>query len=521
MPSSASSRRPSAAASTPNAHRTIPNRSGRDSPDLDDSDSFTTPGRDSLSNLAVPGQFNTSTPSRQRKQRHTPQKWTENDVHRLVDLVTQPEYHSLLPNGRHSTSDSGGSTITKAVLCRQICRELWPNRPEDSSPVERIKSKIVQLHKQYKQKLATMGETGQGLLLEDIRPDTRVHRERQAVIQSLPWFEKWHRVALDRGSSDPTHVLTGGNGESGSSSQSPSIPERLELESHLRESGPPTQTQSVIDPRLRELMNSDHETTVTGRGIPTLTATSQTQDTEDALASNVLGGGDSSRAGRHKSVLGASTFLANNSLDDSSDESDGGVEVVQQPPTIVEDDDAPSSSSRSKKDKGKGKSKEDDRPAKSAIKRNAAREGISSSLIEIEDKKNQRAEKLDKEKTERLNLALQYKLEKRKLEVKEKELEAKEREREHERQMELEKLRKQGEIQTLQTLMQMQMHQPDRERVIRLAPSPSPEPPASKRARNKSPPTEMTIVTRSKSPQAQPSKTKSTTKRIDTFNFSD
>jgi hypothetical protein len=99
--------------------------------------------------------------------------WSDEQTDRLVEILYNNfSYQTALLSIRSSKEQERGQKVHKTTIYGNIFREIFGE--DQPMQVQRIKNRIVTLSRIYKEEMAKMGETGAGLLWDDIQPGTEV-----------------------------------------------------------------------------------------------------------------------------------------------------------------------------------------------------------------------------------------------------------------------------------------------------------------------------------------------------------
>ncbi|KAK0523403.1 hypothetical protein OC834_005918 [Tilletia horrida] len=141
------------------------------------------------------------------EQRKPREAWTAEQITALINCLKQnPSYQQAFLPGHKKEEASQTSKISANTMLRNIRKVVFPNgttKTEDG-----IRSRITTCVKNYNKELTAISQTGQGLLLADMRAGP-VKNAREQLLAVMPWWETMHIMMRDRASSEPDIVVTG------------------------------------------------------------------------------------------------------------------------------------------------------------------------------------------------------------------------------------------------------------------------------------------------------------------------
>lgn len=130
-------------------------------------------------------------------------RWSLHEETSLADLLyaNVDAQNLLLPcRSRHLCTNS---SLTSRSISGDLAKLLWGEHM--AGRWERVQKKVGHLHKQYLRKRDRLAEAGRDKMLGQLEENSDTWRERKTVLVEVPWFEKWHEMALSP-ASDPALV---------------------------------------------------------------------------------------------------------------------------------------------------------------------------------------------------------------------------------------------------------------------------------------------------------------------------
>ncbi|KAE8226562.1 hypothetical protein CF319_g867 [Tilletia indica] len=188
-----------------------------------------------------------STPTRTSR-RSPARPWTVEQETALVDLIhDSARYQDAFLPGHHNFIPATNVKTSGATMLRAMSTHIFP--PGQAKTADQVRSKIVHLIKRYRTELTSMTQTGQGLLLDEMRAGP-IKNAREELLKNCPWWETMHAMMRDRSSSDPNLVVTGAGeintGSSSTSGSNFSSPVDTSLEQDNQSQKPGDQSQDEL-----------------------------------------------------------------------------------------------------------------------------------------------------------------------------------------------------------------------------------------------------------------------------------
>ncbi|SPO27277.1 uncharacterized protein UTRI_10394 [Ustilago trichophora] len=186
--------------------------------------------------------------------------WTDEETERLVNVIYNNErFQIALLRGRVSNAKEKGHKTNKVVTCREVFKLVFPDE-EVAKCGDHIKAKLRFLDKKYRKIKATLSQTGSGMLFRDMQSDHSDFANRAAILSYYPWFERWHKMALNRPDTGPVVLLTSSPYDSG---PAPSASESDVQD--MDEDVDDVFTQDRRIPALDAIAETSHDDPFTGR----------------------------------------------------------------------------------------------------------------------------------------------------------------------------------------------------------------------------------------------------------------